>query len=159
MCGEGGEYETLVVLDCPLYKKRLVLTEVEVTETVDGVGMLGGEEKEEEDGGEDCGDRFRAWRERREKVEEGAESINLNHHSSGVGDSGTIEELTHNSIAAIPNRTTIPQIRYLPHIKVLPGGLAHVYEILSQSIIPPPDPVLPLVLTFCPEADVSCWIV
>lgn len=44
MCGEGGEYETLVVLDCPLYKKRLVLTEVEVTETVDGVGMLGGEE-------------------------------------------------------------------------------------------------------------------
>ena len=50
MCGEGGEYETLV-LDCPLYKKRLVLTEVEVTETVDGVGMLGGEEKEEEDGG------------------------------------------------------------------------------------------------------------
>ena len=85
-------------------------------------------------GGEDCGDRFRAWRERREKVEEGAESINLN-HSSGVGDSGIIQELTHNSIAAIPNRTTIPQIRYLPHIKVLPGGLAHVYEILSQSII------------------------
>jgi len=33
------EYETLV-LDCPLYKKMLVLTEVEVTETVDGVGML-----------------------------------------------------------------------------------------------------------------------
>jgi len=67
-------------------------------------------------------------------VEEGAESINLN-HSSGVGDSCTIQELTHNSIAAIPNRTTIYQIRYLPHIKVLPGGLAHVYEILSQSII------------------------
>ena len=47
MCGEGGEYETTLVLDCPLYKKRLVLTEVEVTETVDGVGMLGGEEKED----------------------------------------------------------------------------------------------------------------
>ena len=145
MCGEGGEYETLV-LDCPLYRKRLVLTEVEVTESVDGVGMLvvkkcEAVEKEEEDGGgEDCGDdRFRAWRERRENVvKEGVvESINLNHHSSDGGDSGTIQEPTHNSTAAIaiPNRTTVPQIRYLPHIKVLPGGLAHVSEILSQSIL------------------------
>ena len=87
--GGWGIRDDVVGVRLSAYKKMWVLTEVEVTETVDGVGMLGGEEKEEEDGGEDCGDRFRAWRERREKVEEGAESINLN-HSSGVGDSGTI---------------------------------------------------------------------
>ena len=41
VCGEGGEYESLV-LDCPLYKKRLVLDEVEVVELEDdeGVGVL-----------------------------------------------------------------------------------------------------------------------
>ena len=39
MCGEGGEYESLV-LDCPIYKKRLVLDDVEIVETDDGVGVL-----------------------------------------------------------------------------------------------------------------------
>ncbi|GKY94695.1 hypothetical protein MPSEU_000434900 [Mayamaea pseudoterrestris] len=40
VCGEGGEYETLV-LDCPLYKKRLVLDEIEVIEDEnDGVAVL-----------------------------------------------------------------------------------------------------------------------
>lgn len=39
ICGEGGEYETLV-LDCPFYKKRLVLDATEVIETDDGVGTL-----------------------------------------------------------------------------------------------------------------------
>jgi hypothetical protein len=39
VCGEGGEYETLV-LDCPLYTKRLVLDDVEVPESEDGTGDL-----------------------------------------------------------------------------------------------------------------------
>lgn len=34
-CGEGGEYETLV-LDCPLFKKRIVLTDKEVVEHSSG---------------------------------------------------------------------------------------------------------------------------
>jgi hypothetical protein len=38
-CGEGGEYES-IVLDCPLYKKRLVLDDVDIVETNDGVGEL-----------------------------------------------------------------------------------------------------------------------
>lgn len=37
-CGEGGEYESLV-LDCPLYRKKLVLDEVEIIETDDGDGV------------------------------------------------------------------------------------------------------------------------
>ncbi|OEU16324.1 adenine nucleotide alpha hydrolases-like protein, partial [Fragilariopsis cylindrus CCMP1102] len=40
VCGEGGEYESLVI-DSPLYKKKLVLDEVEIIEPdSDGVGEL-----------------------------------------------------------------------------------------------------------------------
>jgi len=39
VCGEGGEYESLV-LDSPLHKKKLILDEVEIVETEDGVGDL-----------------------------------------------------------------------------------------------------------------------
>lgn len=34
MCGEGGEYET-VTLNCPLYKKKIVITESEVVKHFD----------------------------------------------------------------------------------------------------------------------------
>ena len=37
VCGEGGEYETLT-LNCPLFKKRIVLVETEV-EVQEGVGV------------------------------------------------------------------------------------------------------------------------
>ncbi|KAL3927080.1 MAG: hypothetical protein SGARI_005420, partial [Bacillariaceae sp.] len=40
VCGEGGEYESLVI-DSPLHRKKLVLDEVEIVETEeDGVGEL-----------------------------------------------------------------------------------------------------------------------
>lgn len=39
VCGEGGEYESLVI-DSPLHQKKLVLDEVEIDETDDGVGDL-----------------------------------------------------------------------------------------------------------------------
>ena len=46
VCGEGGEYESLV-LDCPLFKKRLVLDETEIvfpdgdeSNSIDEVGLL-----------------------------------------------------------------------------------------------------------------------
>jgi len=39
VCGEGGEYESLV-LDSPLHKRKLVLDVVEIEETSDGVGDL-----------------------------------------------------------------------------------------------------------------------
>jgi diphthine-ammonia ligase len=55
VCGEGGEYETLV-LDSPLHKRKLVLDQVEILETDegDGVGELRivschAQEKEETD--------------------------------------------------------------------------------------------------------------
>jgi len=39
VCGEGGEYET-ITLDCPFFKKRLVLDEVEVVAETGDVGLL-----------------------------------------------------------------------------------------------------------------------
>jgi diphthine-ammonia ligase len=39
VCGEGGEYESLVI-DSPLHKKKLVFDEVVIEETDDGVGNL-----------------------------------------------------------------------------------------------------------------------
>ena len=38
ICGEGGEYETLT-LDCPLFRKRIVLEDTE-TEVIDDVSFL-----------------------------------------------------------------------------------------------------------------------
>jgi diphthamide synthase (EF-2-diphthine--ammonia ligase) len=37
--GRRRKYES-IVLDCPLYKKRLVLDDVDIVETNDGVGEL-----------------------------------------------------------------------------------------------------------------------
>eukprot|EP01105_Mastigella_eilhardi_P026578 TRINITY_DN7749_c0_g1_i1.p2 TRINITY_DN7749_c0_g1~~TRINITY_DN7749_c0_g1_i1.p2 ORF type:complete len:253 (-),score=87.41 TRINITY_DN7749_c0_g1_i1:1048-1806(-) len=39
VCGEGGEYESLV-LDCPLYRKRIVIDGYEVHAGVDDVGYM-----------------------------------------------------------------------------------------------------------------------
>ena len=38
ICGEGGEYETLT-LDCPLFRKKIVLEDTE-TEVIDDVSFL-----------------------------------------------------------------------------------------------------------------------
>jgi len=152
MCGEGGEYETLV-LDCPLYRKRLVLVEVEVVETVDGVGMLvvhkceAVDKEKEKNGG--CDDRFLAWKQRgaggggansiNEQGEKGEETTrNPSNNDDEVRDSSSAfqEEPSHDPVAATTaTHVPIPHIRHLPHVKVLSGGLAHVSEIISQSII------------------------
>ncbi|RXG60933.1 Diphthine--ammonia ligase [Armadillidium vulgare] len=39
VCGEGGEYETFT-LDCPLFKKRIVIEDSEIIETPGDVGYL-----------------------------------------------------------------------------------------------------------------------
>ena len=103
MCGEGGEYESLV-LDCPLYKKRLVLDEFEIVETNDGVGSL---------------------------------IIKSCHAEAKTEIAPIIESDEHTSIEqeAVSTSTleiTIPQIRFLPHVKRLSGGLIQTSEIMSS---------------------------
>ena len=36
MCGEGGEFETLV-LDCPIFKKRIILKDCEIVTHIDNI--------------------------------------------------------------------------------------------------------------------------
>jgi diphthine-ammonia ligase len=103
MCGEGGEYESLV-LDCPLYKKKLVLDEVEIVETNDGVGSL-------------IIKRCHA-----EAKTEVAPMKEFKEHTS------TDLEAVSTSTLAI----TVPQIRFLPHVKRLSGGLIQTSEIMSS---------------------------
>ena len=121
VCGEGGEYESLVV-DCPLYKKRLVLDDVEVVELEgdEGVGVL--------------------------KINK----CHAEEKSGAVGDISSVPEaqriqkqqptctmatpLTHSSDLDGPNSLNIS---YLPNVKCAGGGLWHVSE-LMVPIIPTP---------------------
>jgi len=104
MCGEGGEYESLV-LDCPLYKRKLVLDEVHMVETKDGVGSLIIKRCHTEDKTEFS------------KIKESKEEIIT-----------TTPELNSLSTVAI----TVPKYRCLPYTKRLPGGLIQTSEIMSS---------------------------
>eukprot|EP00557_Chaetoceros_sp_GSL56_P012376 CAMPEP_0176480018 /NCGR_PEP_ID=MMETSP0200_2-20121128/2054_1 /TAXON_ID=947934 /ORGANISM="Chaetoceros sp., Strain GSL56" /LENGTH=881 /DNA_ID=CAMNT_0017876111 /DNA_START=145 /DNA_END=2790 /DNA_ORIENTATION=+ len=122
ICGEGGEYETLV-LDCPIFKKKLILSKVEIIEGDDGVGVLEIRECHAEDKQE--GGSCASWDvtgpllyERMRHVE-ASQSHSLPAQSDMKGEE-TLD--------------TLPEINVLPHVKVLPGGLAHVSEILSPFI-------------------------
>ncbi len=108
LCGEGGEYESLVV-DCPIYKKRLVLDDTEIVETDDGVGVLlihscHAEEKETSD-------------------------TSIQPKTSNeimVSNDSPIQQ-------ELETRTPMPapKLLYLPHVRQMPGGLLHVSEITS----------------------------
>jgi diphthine-ammonia ligase len=104
-CGEGGEYESLVV-DCPLYKKRLVLDEVEIVETDDGVGELiikkcHAEDKSE---GQVVQQQFK------EAVSEAAPAV-----------------------TTLQPAVSRP-VRCLPHVRRLSGGLLHLSELMSPIV-------------------------
>ena len=148
ICGEGGEYETLV-LDAPIFRKRLVLDEVEILDTDDGVGVLRvarchAEAKEGVQGGSDNNDGLRsddaAWRgkeplHRRVREMDGMEE---DQHLSNdeVDENGTCTSAAASATFVKPlGGTEKPlAIRYRPHVQVLPGGLAHVSQILSSRV-------------------------
>lgn len=122
ICGEGGEYETLV-LDCTLYKRRLELTEVEVIETDDGVGVLrikqcrSIEKEVQSDGQKDTVTLYERLHTRLSEEDDCNES-DWNESKERLG--------THIKATETPLGTL------LPHVKVLPGGLAHVSQMLCQ---------------------------
>ena len=137
ICGEGGEYETLV-LDAPIFKKRLVLDQVQIIDTDDGVGILRVDkchaEAKDGDGIDDL------WRSK-DPLHDRVREID--------GESICDEEIDGNKLTVSttpPSETdscSMPpcvRIRHLPRVKVLRGGLAHVSEILSSSVsAPSPD--------------------
>ena len=130
ICGEGGEYETLV-LDCPLFAKRkLCLDEVEIVETDDGVGILrvlkcSAVDKDSVTEWAVDGDLLR---ERLCMCGEEAEEDDF----VQANESMDVCEQESKSMTT----TTNPTLRFypFPHVKVLSGGLAHVSEIMSRTV-------------------------
>lgn len=102
-CGEGGEYES-IVLDCPLYKKRLVLDEVDIVETDDGVGEL-------------VVKKFHAEGKHESKVE-------IPHNDLQTEPLDVPVKFSRQHPANKPARC-------LPHVQRLSGGLLHLSEVMS----------------------------
>ena len=113
MCGEGGEYESLVV-DCPLYKKRLVLDDVEIIETDDGVGVLVIKSCHAEDkpGG----------------------AVSIPPRASMLPTTAQPPQVLEPS-ELLPT----PKIQYLPRVRRISGGLLHLSEIMSPVAARPRD--------------------
>ena len=119
VCGEGGEYESLV-LDCPLYKKKLVLDQVEVVELEgdEGVGVL------------------KIIKCHAAEKSDGEGNSNMNGDSSGSNqpkDTTGALSASQSTPLVVPRA---PRIRYLPRVKFVGGGLWHVSEIMAASIPP-----------------------
>lgn len=145
ICGEGGEYETLV-LDAPIFRKRLVLDEVEIIDTDDGVGVLRvtkchAEAKGDDDEGGDSNAALDdAWRQKEPLHQRVREIDGVEDDDSSIAsDGGEVPRSAINDVArtgAAEISSSSPAMRYLPHVQVLPGGLAHVSQIMASSTIP-----------------------
>lgn len=136
ICGEGGEYETLV-LDCPLYRKRLELTEVDIIETDDGVGILSvincrSIDKEDHDDSWKYGNTLCQRLSNTDDIEK--EYNDPNTPQCENIPSKEEEESTNEGIIA-EMISTVTSTHLLPHVKILPGGLAHISQILCQDSI------------------------
>ena len=121
VCGEGGEYESLV-LDSPLHKKKLVLDDVKIIETVDGVGELRiltchAENKTKRDVPllKDLEQNYGRLRD----LEEGKSSQDNN-------------EAMVDPLKMIPIKSNVT---FLPQVHRGTGGLLHFSEIISPVII------------------------
>jgi len=117
-CGEGGEYESIVV-DCPIYKRRLVLDDYELLESDDGVGELiikncHSEEKNET-----------AEINASNKPNESSEAKTKTTKSDTVMFTEDQNEMT----------TATPIATSLPNARRLSGGLIHFSEIISPILI------------------------
>ena len=117
VCGEGGEYESLV-LDSPIHKKKLVLDDVEIVEAEeDGVGELSilrchAQEKDESD-------------------IPVLESLKQSFGGPRISKSAPSDQKpTHNSTNGSKLNDT-PSVVSLPHVHLATGGLLHVSEILA----------------------------
>jgi len=119
ICGEGGEYETLV-LDCPIFRKKLVLKEFEIIEGDDGVGIFKIVEccAVEKDDSE-------LW-------ENSGLKLNERVRSDETDDADILAS------AVVTEKATTPaQVlnkSFLPTIRIMPGGLGHISEMVSQYI-------------------------
>jgi len=131
ICGEGGEYETLT-LDCPLFRKRLVLTETEIIQSADGVGILKIHSCCTVD--KDSYVSYEQFPLRSGKclVERLNPSLNyVTECLKPIVDSTSRAELHHNNEST---KLSMAHNQILPHIKYLSGGVASISEIFSPVV-------------------------
>jgi diphthine-ammonia ligase len=114
VCGEGGEYESLVI-DSPLHRKKLVLDEVEIVEREDdGVGELLVLKCHAEDKGKDD-----------------VPILQRPKHSS-LSQQQT--QTAQQESAATHAVTNLPSTLSIPHIHQGSGGLLHVSELMASVV-------------------------
>ena len=126
VCGEGGEYETLVI-DCPLYKQRLVMDATEIVETEDGVGDL----------------KILSWHVEPKDANKITLQINNNDNDTNTTKDTTTFNATKqtnndskDSITTTDNRSSLtPTMTVSPHVRRVAGGLWHVSEIVSPFVV------------------------
>jgi diphthine-ammonia ligase len=115
VCGEGGEYESLVI-DSPLHKKKLVFDEVVIEETDDGVGNLRIHKCHAE--------------------EKGADDITILEQPIYIEKKD--EPATINIESCQPMVNT-PTVVCLPHMRTGSGGLLHVSELMASIAASDPE--------------------
>ena len=122
ICGEGGEYETLV-LDSPLHRKKLVLDQVEIVETDDGVGFLKIISCHAEEKGEHDVHLF--------------QHLPTSSQSEPYFSNQTKSSLTSNMCTPEASRIeispTTPSVAFLPAVCQGAGGLLHVSEVMAPA--------------------------
>eukprot|EP00980_Cylindrotheca_fusiformis_P012332 scaffold3020_cov118-Cylindrotheca_fusiformis.AAC.2 len=118
LCGEGGEYESLVV-DSPLHKKKLVLDETRIEATGDEVGVL------------------RILRCHAADKDKNDVPVYKNtyevHHGTGTREKKDVSD--HCSFP--PQNQSVIAVTLLPSVKETTGHLLHVSEIMSPSSAAP----------------------
>jgi len=128
VCGEGGEYESLVI-DSPLHKKKLVLDEVEIigSDAGDGVGelrILSCHAEDKVDGDIPLMEQSEKQNQKHGELEDN-ESIKS---AQLYGEEGN------GQISTTLNESTMPSVLYLPQIYRGTGGLLHFSEIISPVV-------------------------
>ena len=131
MCGEGGEYESLVV-DSPLYKKKLVLDQVEVIETDEGVGFLRILKCHAEEKGEDDVPILQDFRGQTADEDVSSSSID----TPPEGDDDHHEP---SSEAATTTSSHTPIVNVIPHVRHCSGGFLYISEIMAPIAAPGGD--------------------
>jgi diphthine-ammonia ligase len=125
VCGEGGEYETLC-LDCPIYKKRLVLDQVQIHETDDGVGVLEILACHAEDKSCNNNDPYTT------SVVKTA--IVVEESPAKVREQQCTRSILSSSSTPPDAVQQLPRLCFYPHVRRMHGGLWHVSDIVSPTI-------------------------
>ena len=131
ICGEGGEYETLV-LDCPIFKKRLVFDSVEVLEGDDGVGVLKVGTCSAE--GKILAQTNTNWKKRgllHQRIIDFEQKDCLKDNNVNR----ILSEECQLKLIGKTKPRELPSFLHLPHLKILSGGLAHISGLVSQRIL------------------------